>query len=95
MARRRHPAIEIEDALRHAESSGWRVSEGGSHAWGRMFCPTNDGSCGCDEFCITSIWSTPRSAGNHARQLKRVVDRCVLARANSARGDANEEAGDA
>jgi hypothetical protein len=77
MKRRTHPAREIEDALRHAEARGWTVEPGGSHAWGRMYCPNNDKDCRCGEFCITSIWSTPRNAGNHARQLRRVVDRCT------------------
>ena len=25
------------------------------------------------QFCITSVWSTPRNPGNHARALRRVV----------------------
>lgn len=77
MTRARHPKPEIEAALRHAEASGWIVRQGGSHAWGRMLCPYNDEACRCGEFCITSIWSTPGNPGNHARQLRRVVDRCL------------------
>lgn len=76
MARRRHPAKEIEDVLRYAEEKDWRVEVGGAHAWGKMKCPCNDGHCGTREHCITSIWSTPTSVGNHARQLRRIVDRC-------------------
>lgn len=76
MNRPRHPNKEIEAALTHAESSGWDIRLGGSHAWGRMLCPCHDGACGTREHCITSIWSTPRNATNHARQLRRVVDRC-------------------
>ena len=41
MPRRLHPKKEIEAALRHAESKGWRVEVGGSHAWGKMYCPYN------------------------------------------------------
>lgn len=26
--------------------------------------------------CQTSIWSTPRSTGNHARAIRRIVDKC-------------------
>ena len=74
--RRRHPNKEIEDALRHAETEGWRVEVGGSHAWGRMFCPYDDKTCRCGEFCITSVWSTPANPTNHARAIRRVVDRC-------------------
>lgn len=77
MSRAKHPKKEVEEALRHAEGHGWRIEIGGSHAWGRMYCPYNDPECRCGEFCITSIWSTPKNAGNHARQLKRVIDNCA------------------
>ena len=61
MARSPHPKKEVEEALKHAEEQGWRVEVGGSHAWGRIYCPYNDEECRCGEFCITSIWSTPKS----------------------------------
>jgi len=77
--RRQHFKKDIEAALRYAEEHGWRVQpkRGAGHAWGRMYCPCNDAECRCGEFCITSIWSTPRSSGNHASMLKRVVDHCT------------------
>lgn len=78
MRRAKHPKKEVEQALRHAEQQGWRVEPGGSHAWGRMYCPRNLPECRCGEFCITSICSTPKNAGNHARQLRRIVDNCVF-----------------
>jgi hypothetical protein len=74
--RRLHPDAEIEAALRHAETMGWRVVVGGAHAWGRLYCPHNRRDCRCGEFCISSIWSTPRNPGNHARALRRVVEHC-------------------
>jgi len=77
MARRPHPKKEIEKSLRYAEAHGWRVEIGGSHAWGKIYCPNNDDECRCGEFCIASVWSTPKNAVNHARQLKRVVDNCT------------------
>ena len=77
VARTRHPKKEIEEAIRHAEANGWRVEIGGSHAWGKLYCPYNDAECRCGEFCITSIWSTPRNPGNYARKLRRVVDNCA------------------
>lgn len=55
MARKSHPNKEIESALAHAEGHGWRVSVGGGHAWGKIYCPYNDETCRCGEFCITSI----------------------------------------
>lgn len=92
MGRRRHRKAEIEDALRHAEMHGWRVEVGGSHAWGKIYCPINDADCRCGEFCITSVWSTPRNAGNHARQLRRVVNNCsALARLARAVDEADLE----
>jgi len=80
--RSRHPSKEIEAALQYAERRGWRVEAGSAHAWGRMYCPRNRKECRCGEFCITSIWSTPRNAGNHARQIRRVVDGCVEVKDN-------------
>jgi len=79
MPRKCHPDPEIEAAVAYAEANGWRLKTGNarSHAWGRMYCPNNDADCRCGEFCITSIWSTPKSAANHARQLRRVVDNCT------------------
>lgn len=77
MARSSHPKKEIEAALRHAESQGWRVEMGGSHAWGKIYCPYNDDGCRCGEFCIACIWSTPKNPGNHARAILRVVDNCT------------------
>lgn len=76
MGRRKHSKKEVEEALKYAESQGWRVAVGGSHAWGKIYCPYNDADCRCGEFCITSIWSTPRNPGSHARALIQVVDSC-------------------
>ena len=75
-----HPVKEIQGALEYAEAQGWRVLKcgGSAHAWGRMYCPFNNMACRCGEFCICSIWSTPRSPGNHARNLKRIIDHCVM-----------------
>jgi len=71
MGRSRHPNPEVEKSIRHAESRGWRVVMGGGHAWGKLYCPyaNRDG-------CKVSVWSTPRSAGNHAQALRRKVDNC-------------------
>ena len=90
MARTRHPKKEVEDALKYAVENGWRVSVGGSHAWGKMVCPYNDSECRCGAFCISSIWSTPKNPGNHARQIRRVVDNCT-APARLAGGDPTDE----
>ena len=80
MARPSHPKKEVEAALCHAESQEWRVDVGGAHAWGRIDCRYNDDDCRCGEFCVTSVWSTPRNPGNHARALMRVVNNCTAHR---------------
>ena len=54
------------------------METGGSHAWGKIYCPYNDGGCRCGEFCIACIWSTPKNPGNHARAILRVVDNCTV-----------------
>jgi len=71
MARPRHPNKEIEEAVRYAENLGWTVEMSNGHAWGHLLCPhhTPDG-------CIVSVWSTPKNAQNHAKGIRRVVDRC-------------------
>lgn len=86
----KHPKKEIAAAIEYALSKGWRVTEGGSHAWGKMYCPFNDKDCRCGEFCISSIWSTPKSATNHANHIRRVVDNCTVLRNKESDGDNNE-----
>jgi len=77
MNRKKHPKKEIEAALKYAEKHGWTIKVAGGHAWGKMYCPNNDKECRCGEFCISSIWSTPRNPVNHARQIRRIVDNCT------------------
>lgn len=80
--RRKHASQDIEAAIRFAEASGWRIVPAGnsSHCWGRMLCAFGDRNekCRCGEFCSVSIWSTPRNEVNHARQLRRAVEKCIL-----------------
>lgn len=78
MSRKKHTNKEIEAALKYAEAFGWRIEIGGSHAWGKMYCPNNDIQCRCGEFCISSIWSTPKSTYHHAKQIRKVVDNCSV-----------------
>ena len=75
--RHRHPNKEIEKALVYAEEHAWRVKDAKGHPHSIMYCPHNDKDCRCGEFCITSVWSTPRSPEAHARQLRRVIDNCT------------------
>ena len=77
MTRKKHSKKEIELALSYAESQGWRIIDSGSHAWGKLYCPYNDKECRCGEFCISSIWCTPKNVVSHAKQIRRVVDNCT------------------
>jgi len=42
MANKQHPNKEIQAALEYAVTKGWSVKVGGSHAWGKIYCPYND-----------------------------------------------------
>ena len=67
----KHANKHIEDALEYARHHGWTVIKragGSAHAWGVMRC-----QAGCPQ---VSIFSTPRVPENHARALRRAVDRC-------------------
>ncbi len=77
MVRATHPKKEVEAALRYAEANGWLVEVGGGHAWGRIYCPYNSTDCRCGKFCSTSVWGSPKSPGNHAKLIRRVVDNCT------------------
>jgi hypothetical protein len=73
MKRAKHPNKEIEAAIQYAESKGWRYIDAGnsSHAWGRLLCHQKERGA-----CRMSIWSTPKVPENHARQIRRNVDKC-------------------
>jgi hypothetical protein len=62
MARARHPNKAIEAAIAEAESQGWLVVVGGSHAWGILYCPER----GRDGHRF-SVYSTPRVPEAHAK----------------------------
>ncbi|AGL86670.1 hypothetical protein [Pseudomonas protegens] len=88
MARATHPKKDIEMALRYAEWQGWRIEVGGGHAWGWIYCPYNNEVCRCGEFCITSVWRTPKNPTQHARALCRVIDNCTLNQLRGAKAPA-------
>ena len=76
---KKHPNSSIEKAVKYAESKNWVYVEvgGSAHAWGKLICPNNNRDCRCGLFCQNSIWSTPKSPENHAKQIKRWVDGCI------------------
>jgi hypothetical protein len=69
MARPKHPKPEVEEAVRYAEDRHWSWRKMGH--WGRLFCPKAD-----QDGCQVGVNGTPKNAGNHARQVKRAIDRC-------------------
>ena len=63
---------DVEAALVELEEAGWTVTPTSSgHRWGVARCGEASRSG-----CQVSIWSTPRSPGNHAQQLRRTLERC-------------------
>lgn len=70
----KHPSKEIQHAIEYAIQKGWRyVGTGNSaHAFCRLYCPEKSRNG-----CSMSVWSTPRSTENHAKQIVRNVDKCI------------------
>lgn len=70
MGRSRHPKKEVEGAIAYAIEAGWNLEprKGRGHAWGLLRCCTGED--------YAWVWSTPRDARNHAKQIQRAVIRC-------------------
>lgn len=83
VTRPKHPSKEIEQAIIYAEKIGWSYYVAGksAHAWGKIYCPLK-----AREGCKMSIFSTPRNAWVHAKQIRRRVDKCL----HQSLGDQNE-----
>ncbi len=73
MPRKKHPNKEIEAAVCFAEDKDWQYQKTGAsaHAWGRLHCPLKS-----RQGCAMSVWSTPRSPENHAKQIIKSVKKC-------------------
>jgi len=69
----RHPNKEIRKAIQYAIDKGWRLKKSGprAHAWGRLLCTSGE-----QGGCIIPIYSTPSNPQNHARNIRRRLDRC-------------------
>jgi hypothetical protein len=68
----RHPKREIDEAVVYALQRGWRLRRSRrGHAWELLLCPLAERTG-----CQLSVLSTPKSARNHAAQIRRQVDRC-------------------
>ena len=71
--RAKHPNKDVEGAgSGMPEACGWRIEVARQpRSEGRMYCPyKRSASVAAESVCITSIWSTPKNAGNHARQYE-------------------------
>jgi hypothetical protein len=82
MPRKKHKTKEIEATLRLAEANGWKVEQAGksAHCWARLYCPYEglNEKCRCGNFCIVSVWGTPRNPLAHAENIRRAVENCIL-----------------
>ncbi|MBC8876853.1 MAG: hypothetical protein H8E44_46085 [Planctomycetes bacterium] len=69
----KHPNKHIRQAIEYAEQNGWTFVKAGprSHLFGRLYCPRRD-----PDGHIFGVQSTPRVPENHARDIRRAVDRC-------------------
>ncbi|MEG9489242.1 hypothetical protein [Mannheimia indoligenes] len=68
----KHPNKHIQTALDYAVQNGWEILKSGksAHSYCRLRCVL-----GHSEHQM-SVWSTPRSTENHAKQIIRKVHEC-------------------
>lgn len=68
-----HPNKHIREAIDYALNHGWRLREAGAHAHigGMLFCVRED-----RDGCRRAVYCTPRSPQDHAKDIRRAVDRC-------------------
>ena len=71
MARDRHSKKELEAVVEYAEQQGWDVLPGKRHAKFKLRCKHHD-----RDGCKVSVWSTPADVDDHARDVRRAIDRC-------------------
>lgn len=69
---KKHPNKHIKEAIEFALANGWEFVEAGksAHAFCRWRC-----RYGHSEHQM-SVWSTPKNAENHAKQILRKVQQC-------------------
>lgn len=65
-----HPNKHIREALKYAQSQGWRIVMSNGHAYCRIYCGIGHADC------KKSVWSTPRNPENHAKDIRHIVDAC-------------------
>nr|WP_255425950.1 hypothetical protein [Providencia sp. JUb39] len=70
---KKHPNKEVREALRYAEEKGWIVED----ATGHPFCIVKCGNADHGRTHAMSVNSTPKNPEVHAKQIRRMVDRCT------------------
>ncbi|WP_145521054.1 hypothetical protein [Yersinia mollaretii] len=68
---RDHPNKHIQAAIDYALSKGWKFRSSNGHAFGRLYCGISE-----HNQHQMSIWSTPKNAENHGKQIYRKVNTC-------------------
>jgi hypothetical protein len=68
-----HPNKHIREAIEYALHRGWtlRKSEPRAHIWGLLYCRQRDRGG-----CKRAVYSTPKDPEDHAKDIRRAVDRC-------------------
>jgi hypothetical protein len=69
MGGRKHTSKEVVAAIEYAIGRGWNFRE--MAHFGRLFCPRAD-----RDGCQIGVNGTPRNPEDHAKQIRRAVDRC-------------------
>ncbi|MCE9525711.1 MAG: hypothetical protein K8R36_06620 [Planctomycetales bacterium] len=68
-----HPNKHIREAVDYVLEHGWTLREasGHAHVWGMLLCPRQE-----RDGCRRGVYSTPRSPEDHAKDIRRAVNRC-------------------
>jgi len=68
-----HPNKHIRAAVEYAVANGWTLRKAGprAHIWGRLYC-----RLGTRNGCSRAVYSTPKHPEDHAKDIRRAVDRC-------------------
>lgn len=68
-----HPNRYIREAIAYALHNGWTLRKSGprAHTWGLLYCPQADRTG-----CTRAVYSTPRHPEDHAKDIRRAIDRC-------------------
>ncbi len=74
----RHPAKDVEAAIKYATRKGWAVvkAHGHTHLWGTLYCRGQSGLGTCQ----IGVWSTPKDPVTHAKRIRHAVDACRCGR---------------